>query len=96
MLKKEVVMKKAGQKTTVIYCGPSIPFVAKEGTAFQEGVPLRLTELRKQCPAIGALLVKMEDYAETRKMLQKKGSVESILYEKAKEYIQKGVKEYGL
>lgn len=90
-------MKKAGQKTTVFYCGPSIPFVAKEGTAYQDGVvPNRLTELGKQCPAIGALLVKMEDYAETRKMLQKKGSVESILYEKAKEYIQKGVKEYGL
>ncbi|WP_312071822.1 hypothetical protein [Anaerotignum propionicum] len=96
MLKKEDVMKKAGQKTTIIYCGPSIPFVAKEGTAFQDGVPFRLTELGKQCPAIGVLLVKIDDYAETRKMLRKKSSAESILYEKAKEYIQKGVKEYGL
>lgn len=90
-------MKKTGQKTTVIYCGPTIPFVAKEGTAYQDGeIPKGLMEAGESCSAIQALVVKVEDYAETRKMLQKSGTAESIIYEKAKQYIQKGVKVYGL
>ncbi|WP_313525467.1 hypothetical protein [Anaerotignum sp.] len=90
-------MKKTGQRTKVIYCGPTIPFVAKEGTAYQDGdIPKGLMEAGESCSAIPALIVKVEDYAETRKMLQKSGSAESIIYEKAKEYIQKGVKQYGL
>ena len=36
--------KKAEQATTVVYCGPSIPGVAKQYTAYTNGIPTALAE----------------------------------------------------
>ena len=43
--------KKAEQATTVVYCGPSIPGVAKQYTAYTNGIPTALAEaIVKQRP----------------------------------------------
>lgn len=36
--------KKAEQATTVVYCGPSIPGVAKQYTAYTNGISTALAE----------------------------------------------------
>ena len=45
--------KKAEQATTVVYCGPSIPGVAKQYTAYTNGIPTALAEAIVKQPAMG-------------------------------------------
>ena len=42
--------KKAEQATTVVYCGPSIPGVAKQYTAYTNGIPTALAVPLEQLP----------------------------------------------
>ena len=42
--------KKAEQATTVVYCGPSIPGVAKQYTAYTNGIPTALAEAIVKLP----------------------------------------------
>ena len=44
--------KKAEQATTVVYCGPSIPGVAKQYTAYTNGIPTALAEAIVKQPAM--------------------------------------------
>ena len=47
--------KKAEQATTVVYCGPSIPGVAKQYTAYTNGIPIALAEAIVKQPAMEAM-----------------------------------------
>ena len=47
--------KKAEQATTVVYCGPSIPGVAKQYTAYTNGIPTALAEAIVKQPAMEQL-----------------------------------------
>ena len=49
--------KKAEQATTVVYCGPSIPGVAKQYTAYTNGIPTALAEAIVKQPAMEGLVV---------------------------------------
>ena len=48
--------KKAEQATTVVYCGPSIPGVAKQYTAYTNGIPTALAEAIVKQPAMEGLV----------------------------------------
>lgn len=52
--------KKAEQATTVVYCGPSIPGVAKQYTAYTNGIPTALAEAIVKQPAMEGLVVPLE------------------------------------
>lgn len=83
-------MKKAEKKTQV-YCGPAIPGIVKQFDVFTDGLPVRLTQLADEIPAVGALIVPVKDLAEMRIELQKQGSAKHNIFMKAKAEIEKGV-----
>ena len=56
--------KKAEQATTVVYCGPSIPGVAKQYTAYTNGIPTALAEAIVKQPAMEGLVVPLEQLPE--------------------------------
>ena len=56
--------KKAEQATTVVYCGPSIPGVAKQYTAYTNGIPTALAEAIVKQPAMEGLVVPLEQFPE--------------------------------
>ena len=61
--------KKAEQATTVVYCGPSIPGVAKQYTAYTNGIPTALAEAIVKQPAMEGLVVTVPDEM-TREVLE--------------------------
>ena len=62
--------KKAEQATTVVYCGPSIPGVAKQYTAYTNGIPTALAEAIVKQPAMEGLVVPLEQLPEAMKNLR--------------------------
>jgi len=66
----------------LIYCGPTLPhkFGLRQYQVFIGGLPERIKEFAKECPAINSLLVPVGDFAETRISLGQKGSVEASQY----------------
>lgn len=65
--KRKRTPKKAA---TTVYCGPTIPGVAKQFTFYQDGIPAALEAARKQTPAIGGLLVPLEELPEAMRQLR--------------------------
>ena len=60
----------AEQATTVVYCGPSIPGVAKQYTAYTNGIPTALAEAIVKQPAMEGLVVPLEQLPEAMKNLR--------------------------
>lgn len=59
------------EKTTspVVYCGPTIPGVAKHNTVYTNGVPAQLTDAQKRIPALKGLVIPLDQLPEARKQL---------------------------
>ena len=70
--------KKAGP---VVYCGPTVRGVAK---VFSGGIPEALEDFSERHPEVKALLVPVEQFAETRRKMETAGTAEAILYHKIK------------
>ena len=47
--------KPAAEAGTLVYCGPTIPGVAKQFTSYRGGIPEALAAARKQTPVLGGL-----------------------------------------
>lgn len=62
--------KQAEKATTVVYCGPTIPGVAKHYTFYRGGVPDTLKAAQEQIPALGGLLVPLEKLPEAMRQLR--------------------------
>ena len=45
--------KPAAEDGTLVYCGPTIPGVAKQFTSYRGGIPEALAAARKQTPVLG-------------------------------------------
>ena len=73
--------KKAGP---VVYCGPTVRGVAKQYTVFSGGIPEALEDFSERHPEVKALLVSVEQFAETRRKMETAGTAEAILYHKIK------------
>lgn len=66
--------------TVLVYCGPSIKNVAKEGTVYAGGLPEIFTEYAKTRPEVMSLVVPLEKYAEFRAAIEQKGTAAYIIY----------------
>lgn len=60
----------ATETDTVVYCGPSIPGVANQFTAYCNGVPEGLEERAEAIPAIRGLLIPLDQLPEAMKKLR--------------------------
>ena len=52
-------MKKTNRnvQTAMVYCGPDIPFTAKQFDSYTNGLPERLTLIMEEIPAVGSLVL---------------------------------------
>lgn len=66
----------------LIYCGPTLPpkWGLRQYQVFIGGLPERIKEFAKECPAINSLFVPVVNFAEIRIALGQKGSVEASQY----------------
>jgi len=76
----------------LIYCGPTLPseYGLRQYQTFIGGLPERITEIAKDCPAITSLFVAVIDFAKTRIAAGQKGTVEYSLYQTVLQYFRKG------
>lgn len=76
--KKEKQVQKKPE--VLVYCGPTVRGVAKQYTVYHGRLPAALVTFLAKHPAAQCLCVPLEAFAETRKGLNTKGSVQETLY----------------
>ena len=81
---EEKTEAKAEAKETVVYCGPSIRGVVRQGTVLTGGIPELLAEFVKEHPIVETLIVPIERFAEVRGKVETAGTAEAILYKQIK------------
>lgn len=84
-------MKKTDKRTqsAIVYCGPDIPFVARQFDSYSNGLPERLEQMAMASYAIAALIVPMERLAQTRAELMRQGSAMQNIFARAEEEIKR-------
>lgn len=84
-------MKKTDRKPSaaMVYCGPDIPFVAKQFDSYSNGLPERLIQAMEEIPAIASLVVPVERLAWARAELMKQGSALQNIFTKTEEEIKR-------
>ena len=78
------------EKKTMVYIGPTIKHIVKEGNAYRGGYPPRLEEKILNNPVLKDLLVPVSELAQARKELRKTGSRLVSIYNKVKEDVENG------
>jgi hypothetical protein len=71
------------ENDTLIYVGPSLDQIVRNGASFRGGSPPRLTELLYAYPFINELMVTPELLAEAKKNIRNSESNLNTLYRKA-------------
>lgn len=73
--------KKAAEAAgTVVYCGPSIKGVARQYTAYNNGIPEGLKQAAEKNKILTALIVPLEDLPEAMRQLRQKSGRIYTLY----------------
>lgn len=72
---------------TVVYCGPSVPGVANQFTFYTNGIPEQLAAAIEKNPAMGGLVVPLDQFPEAMKKLRGGYGHISRLYRLAQEKI---------
>ena len=73
--------KKAAEAAgTVVYCGPSIKGVAKQYTAYNNGIPEGLKQAAEKNKILAALIVPLEDLPEAMRQLRQRSGRIYTLY----------------
>lgn len=62
--------KKKEQTGTVVYCGPTVPGVVKQYTFYQGGIPATLAEAIEENPAMGGLVIPLDQLPDAMKKLR--------------------------
>lgn len=57
---------------TVVYCGPTIPGVAKQFTFYNNGIPAPLSAAIEKYPPMGGLVIPLDQLPEAMKKLNGK------------------------
>lgn len=72
--------KKAAEAAgTVVYCGPSIKGVARQYTAYNNGIPEGLKQAAEKNKILAALIVPLEDLPEAmRQLRQRSGRIHTL------------------
>lgn len=72
--------KKKQEKTAVVYCGPTIPGVAKQFAVFRKGeIPKPVEMIVKEHAGADSLLVGLDQFPDLRRNMENPKSVEAIL-----------------
>ena len=77
------IRKAAEAAGTVVYCGPPIKGVARQFTAYNNGIPEGLKAATEKNKVLGALIVPLEDLPEAMRQLRQKSGRIYTLYRKA-------------
>jgi hypothetical protein len=78
--------KKATQANgPVVYCGPTIPGVAKQYTTYTNGTPTALAEAIEKNKVLGGLVVPLDQLPEVRRQFHAGTGRYYTLYRKAQE-----------
>lgn len=73
--------KKAAEAAgTVVYCGPSIKGVARQYTAYNNGIPEGLKQAAEKNKILAALIVPLEDLQEAMRQLRQRSGRIYTLY----------------
>lgn len=72
--------KAAGAAGTVVYCGPSIKGVAKQFTAYNNGIPEGLKAATEKNKVLAAMIVPLEELPEAMRQLRQKSGRIYTLY----------------
>lgn len=75
--------KPAEEAGTLVYCGPTIPGVAKQFTSYRGGIPEALAAAQKKTPVLGGLTVPLDQLPEAMRQLREKTGPIYALYRKA-------------
>lgn len=62
--------KTIADNAAVAYCGPTIQGVAKQFTFYRDGLPAALEAAKQETPAIGGLIVPLEELPEAMRQLR--------------------------
>ena len=77
---KRTTRKAAESAGTVVYCGPSIKGVAKQFTAYNNGIPEGLKQAAEKNKILAALIVPLEDLPEAMRQLRQRSGRIYTLY----------------
>ena len=72
--------KPAGAAGTVVYCGPSIKGVARQFTAYNNGIPEGLKAATEKNKVLAAMIVPLEELPEAMRQLRQKSGRIYTLY----------------
>lgn len=66
----------------VMYMGPTLRGVVRNGTVFENGIPKNLSRLAEKRPIINNLIVSLADTVEIKKAINTEGTAEAVSYDK--------------
>lgn len=84
--------KKENKK--VMYLGPTIRGVVKNGAVFEGGIPKNLEKIAGKKPIIQNLIVPLENIVDVSKNIRVEGTAEAIVFDKIAEISEAEVKEF--
>lgn len=77
------------KKEKVMYLGPTVPGVVREGTIFDGDIPENVEKFKKKNIHFARLLVRMDKSLQARQQLEEEGSVLAVAFS----FVNKMVKE---
>lgn len=77
----------------VMYLGPTIRGVVKNGAVFEGGIPKNLEKIAGKKPIIQNLIVPLENIVDVSKNIRVEGTAEAIGFDKIAEISEAEVKE---
>lgn len=81
--------KKVEARKTMVYCGPSIPYIVRRYTSFTNGIiPNELTEIIEKYSVFKELIVSINELADAKRQLRNPHSPMSVYYEKAQSILR--------
>ena len=80
---------------TMVYIGPTMKHVAREGSAYRGGYTPKFEQKIKDNPILKELIVPVTELAEARKEMRTAGSRLEALYKKVKEDLGNGRINHG-
>lgn len=68
----------------VMYLGPTIRGVVKNGDVFEGGLPKRLSRVAEQKPIVKNLIVPLTEIVNVKREIEQEGTAEAIAFDKIK------------
>ncbi|WP_024346585.1 hypothetical protein [Lacrimispora indolis] len=66
----------------VMYLGPTIRGVVKNGDVFEGGLPKKLSKVAEKKPIVKNLIVPLSDIVETKRAIDQEGTAEAVAFDK--------------